>query len=81
MKITLNNQLENPTAFFEFNGNEVALDLVENMLYAVDEDGLIYGGGSDDDFEVEQDYEAEETLYVFEDFVIVSSCGEVSVRR
>ena len=64
---------EQPTFFFDYDGQSYALTLASNELYVGEMDGL-----ANLDFEVEQDFEAEETKYVFEDFTITHSNGVVS---
>ncbi len=75
--LTINNELSNPTAFFEFNGEEYALDLVEHTLH--DGEDMIGEPVTMLDFDVEQDFDAEETLFVFETFTLIYSGSEISV--
>tara|TARA_R110002050_G_C8538086_1_gene479305 strand:- start:181 stop:423 length:243 start_codon:yes stop_codon:yes gene_type:complete len=62
-----------PTFFFDYDGQSYALTLASNDLYTGEMDGL-----ANLDFEVEQDFETEETKYVFDEFTITYSNGVVS---
>lgn len=77
--IELITTLENPMAFFELNGEPVALDLTNNTLHPVDADGMVYAHGSEANFEVDHDWYNEMTRYVFDDFTIHYSNGFLEV--
>lgn len=79
MNIQLNNELENPTAFFKLNGEHVALDLVEHELRACEEDGMIYSELHDIQPEVTQDWDNGRTLFEFNGFTVIYSENEVSI--
>lgn len=70
---TYNDGHEEPIFFFDYNGKSYALTLASNNLYTGELDGL-----EDLDFEVEQDFETEETKYIFDDFTISNSNGVIS---
>lgn len=79
MNIELNNNLENPTAFFTMNGDFVALDLVTHELRNAEQDGPIYPELHDVQPEVDQDWGNESTLFKFDGFTVVYTNNEVKI--
>lgn len=80
MNIELNNNLENPTAFFTMNGDFVALDLVTHELRNAEQDGPIYPELHDVQPEVDQDWDNESTRFEFDGFTVVYSADQVSIE-
>lgn len=78
MDIELNNNLENPTAFFTLDGDFVALDLVTHELRHAEIDGPIYPELHEIQPEVDQDWGNESTRFMFDDFTVVYTNNEVS---
>lgn len=78
MEIQLNNNLENPTAFFTLDGEFVALDLVTHELRHAEVDGPIYPDLHGTQPEVDQDWDNEATRFEFDGFTIVYSGNQVS---
>ena len=71
--LEINNQLENPAVFFHFNGCGYSLDVVEHRLSSYEMDGE---PEVELDFEVDQDWDNERTLFVFDDFTLAYSSNE-----
>jgi len=80
MFIELNNNLENPTAFFTINDEYVALDLVRHTLHDAEPNGSIYSKLHDIQPEVDQDWNNESTLFKFDEFTVIYTNNEVRIE-
>lgn len=76
LNLAYSTTLENPTAFFNLDGQRVALNLVAGDMHECDEHGSISSQEIEPEFfGVEQDYSKEETRYHFEGFSLIYSGG------
>jgi len=72
--LTINNELENPVAFFELNGVEMALELHGKQRIM---DGDMLGEIEELQRQIQVVNEIGDNLFIFDDFTIVYTGSEI----